>query len=85
MDSASLVPVLMLDLKTGDDLLDMCAGPGGKSLAAMQTLKPGVRIKTKDEWGFLLVLFEKAKNISLTILDYQSFSKRYFMILYKEL
>ena len=46
MDSASLVPVLMLDLKTGDDLLDMCAGPGGKSLAAMQTLRPGVRIKT---------------------------------------
>ena len=48
MDAASLVPVLMLDLKTGDDLLDMCAGPGGKSLAAMQTLKPGVRINMID-------------------------------------
>ena len=30
----------MLDLKKGDELLDMCAGPGGKSLAAMQTFKP---------------------------------------------
>ena len=40
MDAASLIPVLMLDLKIGDELLDICAGPGGKSLAAMQTLKP---------------------------------------------
>jgi len=40
LDAASLIPVLMLDLKKGDELLDMCAGPGGKSLAAMQTFKP---------------------------------------------
>ena len=26
MDAASLLPVLMLDLKAGDSLLDMCAG-----------------------------------------------------------
>lgn len=30
----------MLDLQKGDHLLDMCAGPGGKSLVAMQTLLP---------------------------------------------
>lgn len=30
----------MLDLQKGDHLLDMCASPGGKSLAAMQTLLP---------------------------------------------
>jgi 16S rRNA C967 or C1407 C5-methylase (RsmB/RsmF family) len=26
MDAASLLPVLMLDLKPGDSMLDMCAG-----------------------------------------------------------
>ena len=30
----------MLDLKPADHMLDLCAGPGGKSLVAMQTLKP---------------------------------------------
>ena len=29
----------MLDLQTGDHLLDLCSGPGGKALIAMQTLK----------------------------------------------
>ena len=41
LDAASLLPVLMLDLKSGEHLLDICAGPGVKSLIAMQTLKPG--------------------------------------------
>ena len=40
MDAASIIPVLMLDLKPADHMLDLCAGPGGKSLVAMQTLKP---------------------------------------------
>ena len=40
LDLASIIPVLMLDLKSGDHLLDLCSGPGGKSLVAMQTLKP---------------------------------------------
>lgn len=40
LDAASLLPVLMLDLQTGDQLLDMCSSPGGKALAALQTLKP---------------------------------------------
>ena len=57
----------MLDLKTGDDLLDMCAGPGGKSLAAMQTLKPGVRIKIKDERGFSIGVVWKSITQSITL------------------
>lgn len=40
MDAASLLPVLMLDLKKNSDVLDMCAAPGGKSLAILQTLLP---------------------------------------------
>jgi len=40
MDAASLLPVLALDLKPGQRVLDMCAGPGGKSLAMLQTMYP---------------------------------------------
>ncbi|XP_033339014.2 5-methylcytosine rRNA methyltransferase l(2)10685 isoform X1 [Megalopta genalis] len=39
-DGASLLPVLALDIKLGDVVLDMCAAPGGKSLAIVQTLMP---------------------------------------------
>ncbi|XP_078044965.1 5-methylcytosine rRNA methyltransferase l(2)10685 isoform X2 [Augochlora pura] len=39
-DGASLLPVLALDIKLGDVVLDMCAAPGGKSLAIFQTLMP---------------------------------------------
>ncbi|THD26274.1 Methyltransferase nsun4 [Fasciola hepatica] len=38
IDLASIVPVLALNLKLGDTLLDMCAAPGGKSIAALQTM-----------------------------------------------
>lgn len=40
MDGGSLLPVLALDLKPGNKMLDMCAAPGGKSLLALQTLYP---------------------------------------------
>ena len=30
----------MMDLKKGDEVLDICSGPGGKALAIIQTLKP---------------------------------------------
>lgn len=40
LDGASVLPVLSLDLQPGDTLLDMCAAPGGKTLTALQTLKP---------------------------------------------
>lgn len=44
MDGASIFPILALDLKEGDKVLDMCAAPGGKALAALQTLMPGVLV-----------------------------------------
>lgn len=40
MDGASLLPVLALGVQPGDTVLDMCAAPGGKSLAILQTLSP---------------------------------------------
>lgn len=37
MDAASVLPCLALDVKQGDMVLDLCAAPGGKSLALLQT------------------------------------------------
>jgi len=41
MDAASLLPVIALGLEPDCDVLDLCAAPGGKSLAMLQTLLPG--------------------------------------------
>ena len=40
-DAASVLPVLALDLEPEDHVLDLCAAPGGKSLAILQTMLPG--------------------------------------------
>lgn len=40
MDLASLLPVIALNIQPGNAVLDLCAGPGGKSLAILQTLLP---------------------------------------------
>lgn len=40
MDGGSILPVLALDVKPGNRVLDMCASPGGKSLLCIQTLYP---------------------------------------------
>jgi len=40
MDLASLLPVIMLDVRPGHDVLDCCAAPGGKSLAILQNCLP---------------------------------------------
>lgn len=44
LDGASLLPVLALNIKPGDKVLDACAAPGGKSLIITQTLYPQVLI-----------------------------------------
>ncbi|CAK9290652.1 unnamed protein product [Gordionus sp. m RMFG-2023] len=38
MDASSIIPVLALEIRPKNDILDMCAAPGGKALAAIQTL-----------------------------------------------
>ena len=40
MDLASVLPVVALDIRPGCSILDLCSGPGGKALAALQTLMP---------------------------------------------
>lgn len=42
MDAGSILPVLALDIQSNDVVLDMCASPGGKTLAILQTLLPRV-------------------------------------------
>ncbi|XP_077373549.1 5-cytosine rRNA methyltransferase NSUN4 isoform X2 [Festucalex cinctus] len=37
MDAASVLPCLALDVREGHTLLDLCAAPGGKTLALLQT------------------------------------------------
>ena len=44
MDGGSILPVLALDLQPGDNVLDMCAAPGGKTMAILQTLMPRVLV-----------------------------------------
>lgn len=44
LDGASLLPVIALNIKPGDKVLDACAAPGGKSLIISQTLYPQLQI-----------------------------------------
>nr|XP_056700402.1 5-methylcytosine rRNA methyltransferase NSUN4 [Euleptes europaea] len=37
LDAASVLPVLALNVQPGDFVLDLCAAPGGKTLALLQT------------------------------------------------
>ncbi|KAM4787943.1 tRNA (cytosine(34)-C(5))-methyltransferase, mitochondrial isoform 2-T2 [Cyanocitta cristata] len=41
LNAASLLPVLALEVKDGEDVLDLCAAPGGKSVAILQCACPG--------------------------------------------
>nr|KAG5706813.1 hypothetical protein BaRGS_004148 [Batillaria attramentaria] len=38
LDAASILPVIALDLQPHDDVLDLCAAPGGKTLAMLQMI-----------------------------------------------
>ena len=54
MDAASLLPVLALNLQPTESVLDLCAAPGGKALAMLQTLYPSNNFQFK----WLIALFD---------------------------
>jgi 16S rRNA (cytosine967-C5)-methyltransferase len=47
-EAAQIVALLLLPIEPGGGLLDLCASPGGKFLAAAQSLPPGARMVAAD-------------------------------------
>lgn len=41
LNAASLLPVLALQVRDGEKVLDLCSAPGGKAIAMMQCANPG--------------------------------------------
>ncbi|XP_025425771.1 5-methylcytosine rRNA methyltransferase NSUN4 [Sipha flava] len=73
MDGGSILPVLALDLKLGDRVLDMCSAPGGKALAALQTLLPESLVCNDVQESRI----KKLHNVmSEFIIDYESWGSR---------
>ncbi len=48
LDGASLIPVKALDIREGENILDMCAAPGGKSLAIAFLLQGSGKLVAND-------------------------------------
>lgn len=48
LNAASLLPVLALQVKDGEHILDLCSAPGGKAIAIMQSCNPGKPTTGKD-------------------------------------
>lgn len=42
LNAASLLPVLALQVKNGEKILDLCSAPGGKAIAIMQSCNPAL-------------------------------------------
>ncbi len=43
-NTSTLIPIIFLNLKPGDNILDMCAAPGGKSLFIQNVMKNKVNV-----------------------------------------
>ncbi|XP_048052925.1 tRNA (cytosine(34)-C(5))-methyltransferase, mitochondrial isoform X1 [Megalobrama amblycephala] len=81
LNAASLLPVLTLNVKEGENVLDLCAAPGGKSLAILQAATPGLLHSNeldKHRYDWLLKTLESyfpptlRRLLSVTHLDGRS-------------
>jgi 16S rRNA C967 or C1407 C5-methylase (RsmB/RsmF family) len=50
MDPASILPAMALEVKSGDQVLDMCSAPGGKALILAESLGDEGHL-TANEWS----------------------------------
>nr|XP_022294149.1 5-methylcytosine rRNA methyltransferase NSUN4-like isoform X1 [Crassostrea virginica] len=61
LDATSLLPVVALDIQERDSVLDLCAAPGGKTLAMLQTLQTENITCNDESWTRLGRLRDIAK------------------------
>ncbi len=54
LDFASILPVVAMDLKEDDVVADICAAPGGKSLAMILTKTPKMVFAIDKSWSRML-------------------------------
>lgn len=82
MDAASLLPVIALGVKEGDAVLDMCAAPGGKTLAILQTMLPRLVVSNDRDHRRMKRLLDMSSayfqgyntNLAMGLLEFRNLS-----------
>lgn len=80
LDAASVLATEALELAHGDNVLDLCAAPGGKSLAILQQLGLPVGRLTANE-----VSFERRRRLWKVLVDAPCSSERHLLQNHEEL
>ncbi|XP_076839151.1 tRNA (cytosine(34)-C(5))-methyltransferase, mitochondrial [Brachyhypopomus gauderio] len=70
LNAASLLPVLALQVKDGEKVLDLCSAPGGKGLTVLQVATPGrLRCNDMDESRYKWLLKTLQSYIPPAVMD----------------
>lgn len=72
-DESSMIAVDILEPKSGDFIIDVCAAPGGKSLICAEKMQNSGIIKSRDIYKHKLKLIDDAaKRLGITIIQTQN-------------